>query len=124
MLYVMICLKYLLHCLIGILKQELSTFAEMGDRARAKSAKKWGSAVPLSVRGSWSPSNSVAWAEAYLHANWHLDPSNHLATIHQHYRQTGQWSRSIGRTVTCNGCPTRLKSKSLHFLANLVNHRH
>ena len=24
---------------------------------------------------------SVAWAEAYLHTKWHLDPSTRLATI-------------------------------------------
>jgi len=43
----------------------------------------------------------VARAEAYLHAKFHLDPSNRLATIHQCYRQdrTGQRSDSIGRTV-------------------------
>ena len=44
-------------------------------------------------------------AEAYLHAKFHLDPSNRLATIHQRYRrtgQTGQRSRSIGRTVICD----------------------
>jgi len=28
----------------------------------------------------------VAGAEAYLHAEFHLDPSNRLATIHQRYR--------------------------------------
>jgi len=35
---------------------------------------------------------NVAWVEAYLHANFHLDPSNSLAIIHQGYRQdrTGQ----------------------------------
>jgi len=42
-------------------------------------------------------------AEAYLHAKFHLDPSNRLTTIHQRYRQTGQTDRqqcdSIGRTV-------------------------
>jgi len=27
-------------------------------------------------------------AEAYLHAKFHLDPFNRLATIHQRYRQT------------------------------------
>jgi len=26
-------------------------------------------------------------AEAYLQAKFHFDPSNHLATVHQHYRQ-------------------------------------
>ena len=44
-------------------------------------------------------------AEAYLHAKFHLDPSDRLATIHQRRRQgrqtgqTGQRSGSIGRTV-------------------------
>jgi len=35
----------------------------------------------------------VARVEAYLHAKFHLDPSNRLATMHQRYRrdrQTGQ----------------------------------
>jgi len=30
----------------------------------------------------------MAWAEAHLHAKFHLDPSNRLAKIHQRYRQT------------------------------------
>jgi len=29
-------------------------------------------------------------ADFYLHAKFHLDPSNRLATIHQRHRQTGQ----------------------------------
>ena len=33
---------------------------------------------------------NVAGVEAYLHAMFHLDPSNRLATIHQRHRQTGQ----------------------------------
>jgi len=44
----------------------------------------------------------MARAEAYLHAKFHLDPSNRLATMHQRYRQdrqTGQRSDSIGQTV-------------------------
>ena len=44
----------------------------------------------------------MAGAEAYLHAKFHLDPSNRLATVHQRHRhdtQTGQWSSRIGRTV-------------------------
>ena len=45
------------------------------------------------------------WTEAYLRTKWHLDPSNHLATIHQCHRQKGQRSHSIGRTITCNGLP-------------------
>jgi len=32
-------------------------------------------------------------AEAYLHAKFHLDPSNRLATIHQRHRQTDRQDR-------------------------------
>jgi len=60
-----------------------------------------GGAVPL--WGSWVPiEHNVAGAEAYLHAKFHLDLSNRLATIHQCHRQTdrtGQRSDSIRRTV-------------------------
>jgi len=39
-------------------------------------------------------------AVAYLLAKFHLDPSKHLATMHERYRQTDrQRSDSIGRTV-------------------------
>jgi len=36
-----------------------STVAEMGDRARSKWAEKWRAAVPLSVGGARSPSNTM-----------------------------------------------------------------
>jgi len=62
---------------------------------------------PFGWGGAGSPSNTMwpARAEAYLHAKFHLDASNHLATIHQRYRQTDrtgqdrQRSDSIWRTV-------------------------
>jgi len=44
----------------------------------------------------------VARAETYLHAKFHLDPSNHLTTVHECRRQDRtdrQWTDSIGRTV-------------------------
>ena len=48
-------------------------------------------AVPLLGRESWVPIYyNVARAEAYLHAKFHLDLSNRLATVHERYRQTGQ----------------------------------
>jgi len=55
-------------------------------------------------RSSWVPIwYNVARAEAYLHAKFHLDPFNLLATVHQRYRETGQadrqWSDGIGWTV-------------------------
>jgi len=53
--------------------------------------------------GSWSQSNTMWPGPAYLRVEFHLDPSNRLATIHQCHRrkdrQTGQRSDSIGRTV-------------------------
>jgi len=42
----------------------------------------------------------VAGVEAYLRAEFHLDPSNRLATIHQGRRETGQ-----ERTGQTNGGP-------------------
>jgi len=67
-------------------------------------AKNWGS-VPLWGRGAGSATNTrrnVARAEAHLHAKFHLDLSNCLATIYTNVTDTGQdkqWSDSIGRTV-------------------------
>jgi len=54
------------------------------------------------LRGPRSPSNimwsGVVRAEAYVHAKFHLDQSDRLATVHQHHRQdrtdrTGQTDR-------------------------------
>jgi len=69
-------------------------------------AENWWGLCPFGGGGAGSPCNSVARAEAYLHANFHLDTSNRLATVHERYGQadrTGQTYRqrsaSIGRTV-------------------------
>jgi len=46
----------------------------MGDRlATINIGRKEGDGVPIY--------HSVAWTEVYHRANWHLDPSSHLATI-------------------------------------------
>jgi len=60
----------------------------MGDRLVTKDlGQKVGVLYPFPW-GSWVPSNTnVAWAEAYVRIKWHLDPSNHLATIYQRYKQ-------------------------------------
>ena len=34
---------------------------------------------PLGFGGAGSPSNTVAWAKAYLCTKWHLNPCSHLA---------------------------------------------
>jgi len=46
----------------------------------------------------------VARAEAYLHAKFHLHPSNGLATVHQHHRQdrTDRQIGKIGDTTETN----------------------
>jgi len=62
----------------------------------------------------------LARAEAYLHAKFHLDPFNHLATVQQRYRQRDKQDRqtdkqrsdSIGRTVS--GRPF-VKRFALHY---------
>jgi len=55
--------------------------------------KSGGAVVPLFV-GSWVPiQHNVAWADAYLRTEWHIDPSNRLATMHQRYRQTDRQDR-------------------------------
>ena len=41
--------------------------------------------------------HNVARAEAYLHAKFHLDPSNRLATVQQCHRQTDR----TGQTDNC-----------------------
>jgi len=43
--------------------------------------------------------HSVAWAEAYLRAKFHLHPCNRLATIHQRYRRTDTQTRQTGQTT-------------------------
>jgi len=44
---------------------------------------------PHFVEGELGPNlTHVAAAEAYIHAKFHLNPSNHLTTIHQSYGQT------------------------------------
>ena len=92
-------------------EEKCSAVAEMGDRARAKWAEKWRGtvAVPLFGGQLWSLSNTMPTGPRttfVVCTKWHLDPSNRLATIHQRYRQTGQRSRSIRCTITCNSCPT------------------
>ena len=62
----------------------------------------WGCAV--FAGGAESPSNKVAWAKAYLHAKFHFDPSNYLATIYQCHRQTDQDNGPIANRFT-NGRP-------------------
>ena len=52
---------------------------------------------PYGRGGVGSPSNNVARADVYLHAKFHLDPSNRLATIHQRYRQTDMTYRQIAQ---------------------------
>jgi len=60
--------------------------------------------APLGRAGS--PSSTMWLGRGLHHAKFHLDPSNHLATIHQSHRQdrqTGQTDRqqsdSIGRNI-------------------------
>jgi len=60
----------------------------------ARKFRKWGLLCPF-LYGSWVPFQQNV-ADAYIHAKFHLDPSNRLATIDQRQiqdRQTGQTDR-------------------------------
>ena len=70
-----------------------SAVDRMGDRLTTIDMGRKLGGVPLFSGGGAElgpPSNNMAGAEAYLHAKFHLRPSNRLATIHQHHRQTAQ----------------------------------
>jgi len=85
---------------------QLSSIAEIGDRARAKWAEKWGDCYAPFRGGAGSPSNIMppGWDRGLLRTiKWNVDPSNRLAKIHQRYRQT-VYSQNGDR-------PKRLKSK-------------
>jgi len=55
---------------------ESSAVAEMDDRATSKWAEKWEGCCAPSRGGAGSPSNSVAWAEAYLGTKSYPDASS------------------------------------------------
>ena len=92
-----------------------SAVAEMGDRlATVDMGRKWGgAAVPLSVGRAGSPSNTMSPgprptsvpSSILIHpTDCHNTPTL-LQTNKTGQDITGQRSRSIGRTVTCNGRP-------------------
>jgi len=55
--------------------------------------------VPLWGRVSCVPiQHTVARAEAYMRAKFHLDPSNRLATVHERHRQTDRPDRTDRQT--------------------------
>ena len=59
------------------------------------------------MEGSWVPiQHKVAWAEAYLRAKWHLDPSSRLATIDMCRKLEGAlpfWGGELGPHLTQYG---------------------
>jgi len=52
-------------------------------------------AVPFCVGEVGPHLHNAARAAAYLHAKFHLDPSNRLATIHQLHRQDRQTDNGL-----------------------------
>jgi len=73
----------------------------------------WGELGPHLIQCGYN----VAWAEAYLHAKFHLDASNRLATIHQRYRQTEQTTvrqHRANRFTNVRPKTTDLQANSCH----------
>jgi len=58
--------------------------------------------MPLSVGKLGPYLTQCSWAKAYLGTKWHLDPSNRLATIHQHTNATDRTDKT---TVPYHGEP-------------------
>ena len=52
------------------------------------------------LEGAGSPSNTAAWAEAYLHIKWHPSPSSRLATTDIGPKLGGSASLAEGSWVT------------------------
>ena len=59
---------------------------------------KVGAAVPISVGELGSHLTQCGLGRAYLRTKWHFDPSNHMATIHQRYRQD-RWDRQRSNSI-------------------------
>jgi len=73
--------------LSNVILNKCLAVADMADHL-ATMAENWSGLCPVWGRGSWVLIyHSVAGAEAYMHAKFHIDPSNRLVTIHQHYSQ-------------------------------------
>jgi len=89
---------------------------------------KIGGCAPLG-RGTGSPSSTMWQGPKPTYAKFHLDPSDHLATIHQRYRQDtgqtghtgradrqrGQQSDNIGQTVL------QTVAQKLHFSRSITS---
>ena len=57
----------------------------------ARKFRMWGLLCPFPWGGELDlHPTQCGRAESYLHAKFHLDPPNRLATVHQRHRQTGQ----------------------------------
>jgi len=57
----------------------------------------------LDPHGTWVPIyHKVAWAEAYLHTKWHLNPSSHFATRYVGRKLGAEplWGRGLGPHLT------------------------
>jgi len=64
-------------------------------------AKTWVGALPFfsGMLGPIHIEHKVAWAEAYLHTNWHLSPSSRLATTDIGLGAVPLWERESWVTI-------------------------
>jgi len=77
-----------------------------------------GGLCPLFWWGSWVPSNTVAWAEAYLRTKWHLNPSSRWATIGMGWKLGAcapLWEDELGPHLTQYGHGRGLPHANFHF---------
>ena len=99
----------------ALFQNKSSAVAEMGDRARAKWAEMWGLLCPFPCEELGPHLTQCRLGRGlppYQVASWSIQPFGHNTPTLQTDRQTGQRSRSIGRTITCNGRPKTLSCKN------------
>ena len=79
--------------------------------------EKSGAAVLLYVRESGSPSNSVAWTDAYLRSKWYPDSSSRLATVDMGRSLYGRRLACVRKPRKWGGlmCPLRLGEMGPHL---------
>jgi len=82
-------------------------------------AENWVGAVPLWGSELGPHLTHVARAEAYLHAKFHRDPSNSLATVRERYGQTDRTDRETDNGPIAQGEPFDKRSPKNTYVFNV-----
>ena len=81
---------------------------------RNRYGPKIGGLCPLGEGSSVPTLHSVARAEAYRHAKFHLDPSNRFATVHERHRHDRQTDRTDNGPIALGEPFYKRSPKNVH----------